>query len=110
MLSLCIHHQYGGLTTSFVDTGPGGIYRRGRRPLSRQLWGSGNPPVQVLLRGDLRMLRLLRWSFELVLNPATIFREKSANRDRRERHKARELPVRLPPLQLSSVNHAPTKH
>ena len=53
---MCIHHPMGGLTTSFVNIGPGGIYRRGRRPLSRRLWGSGDPPVQVLLRGDLRVL------------------------------------------------------
>ena len=47
---------------------------------------------------------------ELVLNPATVFRKKSANRNRREKLKTREPLVRFPPFQISPVNNAPTKH
>ena len=43
------------------------------------LRGPGDTQGQVLHWADLRLLQLLRWSIEPVLNPTTIFRERSAN-------------------------------
>ena len=61
------------------------------------LRGPGDTQGQVLHWADLRLLELLHWSIEPVLNPTTIFRERSANQMGERNSRPRELPVRLPP-------------
>ena len=74
-----MHHQFGGLTTSFVDTDPGvstgevvvlcptSSGCRGSTGSGPTLGGFENAPRAPL-------------GLELVLNPATVFRKKSANK------------------------------
>ena len=59
---MCINHQFGGRTTSFVDACPGVLVGEVVVPSVRLALDVGAQPVQALLRGELRMLQVLRWS------------------------------------------------
>ena len=58
---MCINHQFGGLTTSFVDACPEALVGEVVASSVRLALGVGDPPVQALLRGELRTLQVLRW-------------------------------------------------
>ena len=47
---------------------------------------------------------------ELALNPATVFRKKSANKNRREKLKTREPLVRFPPPSRYHQKPCPDQH
>ena len=72
------------------------------------LWGQGDTQGQVLHRADLRLLQLLRWSIEPVLNPTIIFRERSVNQGGRETQIFKNYQSNFPLSnhQLSSVNNS----
>ena len=72
------------------------------------LQGPVDTQGQVLHWADLRLLQLLRWRIEPVLNPATLFRERSANQGGGETQIFKNYQSHFPPLQLSSVNNSPT--
>ena len=59
---MCINHQFGGLTISFVDASPGDLVGEVVAPSVRPALDVGAQPVQALLQGELRMLQVLRWS------------------------------------------------
>ena len=58
----CINHQLGGLITSFVDACPGVLVGEVVVPSVRLALDVGGQSVQALLRVELRMLQVLRWS------------------------------------------------
>ena len=63
---------------------------------------------QVLHWAGLRLLQLLCWSIEPVLNPTIIFRERSVNQGGREAQIFKNYQSELPPLQPSPINNSPT--
>ena len=61
-LRMCINHQFGGSTSSFVDAFPGDLVGEGVVPSVLLTLVVGCQQVQPLLRVELRVLQVLRWN------------------------------------------------